>query len=376
MKNNPLFLLAPLSLTMVLFWAGCGSNPTAPGAPAPVTIILLETATFTPTVTPNGTATATPVPPPSVINGYFSTTPNTPVTLSNSTLNTLVTSDPNGDPLIFVFPGAPGNGTVSLVHTGSNNTVTYTPNGGFSGTDSFSYYVHDQVTNLDSKVQTMVFTVVPPPPATFSPTITSTPTSTQTPVTILVTATFTVTPTPTNTGTDTPTFTSTPTGTSTPTPNATACSTLSSFGDTAPNPSATKATNSALYSSPFVVPGSGGVETLFDLQIGFDLGGTTPVYAVVYDSITGNQIAVSNSQSVTAGYNTFPVTPCTLIQGNTYLLSLYMPLTLSGYLPTVAFDTAGVHYYQTPLSVPGNYYTFTSSPPITGSLIITGDVCP
>lgn len=199
MKTRLSALLWALLLPASALWLqGCPSKNVGPTAPAPVTIVELVTATFTttptasPTSTPGGPATATPVPPPVAINGYFTTNENTALVLSDSTLNTL-TSDPNGDPLNFIFPGSPDNGTVSLVHLDHINTVTYTPNNGFYGTDSFAYYVYDQITSESSSVQTMVITVAFVPTVTPTATITGTPTVTDT---ATPTSTPTVTPTP------------------------------------------------------------------------------------------------------------------------------------------------------------------------------------
>jgi hypothetical protein len=49
-------------------------------------------------------------------------------------------SDPNGDPLAVESVGAPGSGTV-VDH--GDGTVTYTPQAGFTGVDTFSYVVGD-----------------------------------------------------------------------------------------------------------------------------------------------------------------------------------------------------------------------------------------
>ena len=49
-------------------------------------------------------------------------------------------SDPNGDALHLGGFTQPDHGTVVLNHDG---TLTYTPNDGFSGTDSFAYAVTD-----------------------------------------------------------------------------------------------------------------------------------------------------------------------------------------------------------------------------------------
>ena len=61
---------------------------------------------------------------------------NTPVTvdvLANDT-------DPDGDPLAIYAVSAPQNGNAVQ---NSDNTITYTPNQNFAGSDSFSYYVSD-----------------------------------------------------------------------------------------------------------------------------------------------------------------------------------------------------------------------------------------
>ncbi|HEY5650101.1 MAG TPA: Ig-like domain-containing protein, partial [Acidimicrobiia bacterium] len=49
-------------------------------------------------------------------------------------------TDPLGDPLVVAAVSAPGNGTSSI---NGDDTITYTPNAGFFGTDSFTYDVCD-----------------------------------------------------------------------------------------------------------------------------------------------------------------------------------------------------------------------------------------
>ena len=48
-------------------------------------------------------------------------------------------SDPDGDPLLVIATSQPDNGLVSF----NNKTVTYSPNGGFSGADAFTYTISD-----------------------------------------------------------------------------------------------------------------------------------------------------------------------------------------------------------------------------------------
>jgi len=81
-----------------------------------------------------------------------------PGVLSNDT-------DPNGDTLTAVKVSDPTNGSLTL---NSDGSFTYTPNNGFSGTDSFTYKANDG-TN-DSNVVTVTITVQPDttPPTVFS----------------------------------------------------------------------------------------------------------------------------------------------------------------------------------------------------------------
>ncbi|MBN1994744.1 MAG: tandem-95 repeat protein [Anaerolineae bacterium] len=89
------------------------------------------TAAATVTVTVGGTNA-----PPVAVDDSASTEEDTSVTidvLGND-------SDPDGDTLIVDSVGAPGHG--SVVNNG-NGTITYTPNAGFTGTDSFTYSIND-----------------------------------------------------------------------------------------------------------------------------------------------------------------------------------------------------------------------------------------
>ena len=57
---------------------------------------------------------------------------------------TLAASDPDGDPLTFSIVSPPGNGSLSAI---TGNTVTYTPNANFSGSDSFTFRANDGSAN-------------------------------------------------------------------------------------------------------------------------------------------------------------------------------------------------------------------------------------
>ncbi len=70
---------------------------------------------------------------PAADNKTIITTPDTPVEII------LTGSDPEGNSLIFTITTNPENGAIS----GTAPNITYTPNTGFSGADSFEYVVND-----------------------------------------------------------------------------------------------------------------------------------------------------------------------------------------------------------------------------------------
>ena len=74
--------------------------------------------------------------------------------INNTQINTpvdiiLLASDIENDPLTFIIVDAPTHGSLS----GSVPNLTYTPNGGYSGSDSFTYKVND--THVDSVLATV-----------------------------------------------------------------------------------------------------------------------------------------------------------------------------------------------------------------------------
>jgi hypothetical protein len=102
------------------------------------------TDSFTYTVTDGGgnsaatvTVTVTPLPDPPVANDDAAATPEqTPVTIGVMA-NDL---DPDGDPISVTGVTTPANGAAAV---NENGAVTYTPNAGFSGTDTFTYTLTD-----------------------------------------------------------------------------------------------------------------------------------------------------------------------------------------------------------------------------------------
>ncbi len=132
--------------------AAGGSMPNSPG---PHTLSVVATDADGSSSLPT-TATYTVYPPPTC--GDVGATTNegvaVPVTLS--------CSDPNASPLSYAIDARPRHGTV----TRSHGVVTYTPDAGFTGTDSFIYHA----TSADgaSATQTATILVLAPPTAEIS----------------------------------------------------------------------------------------------------------------------------------------------------------------------------------------------------------------
>jgi glucose/arabinose dehydrogenase/regulation of enolase protein 1 (concanavalin A-like superfamily) len=97
--------------------------------------------------------------------------PNAAPTANSQTVTTakdtaanikLTGSDPNGDPLTYGVTSQPTNGTLS----GTAPNLTYTPNPGFTGSDSFNFKVNDGTS--DSATATVSITVTVPLPSPWS----------------------------------------------------------------------------------------------------------------------------------------------------------------------------------------------------------------
>jgi hypothetical protein len=124
---------------------------------------------FTYTVQDNAAAPATsnvatvtitvsaPVSAPAAVNDSASTAFNTPVTITVLANDTAGTNPINSASVAIATPAA--NGSATADPTG---TVTYTPNLGFSGSDSFGYTVNDS-TGRSSNVATVTVTVATAP---------------------------------------------------------------------------------------------------------------------------------------------------------------------------------------------------------------------
>lgn len=108
------------------------------------------------------------------------------VTAFRDEKNTIILkgTDPESDNLIMQISSGPANGTLSSINV-NNNSVVYTPNPGYTGSDTFTFTARDS--QFTSSAATVTITVAERP--------TPTPIPTQTP-TATVTSTATNTPTP------------------------------------------------------------------------------------------------------------------------------------------------------------------------------------
>lgn len=77
-------------------------------------------------------------------------------------------SDPEGSALTAILVSGPSNGSLTL---NADGTFSYTPNSGFTGTDSFTYKANDG--SLDSNVATMTITVTAAPVVNQAPVLNS-----------------------------------------------------------------------------------------------------------------------------------------------------------------------------------------------------------
>ncbi|WP_172300496.1 Ig-like domain-containing protein [Pseudoruegeria sp. HB172150] len=108
------------------------------------------------TATVNITVNALPNTAPTAVDDSFDVAEN-----GSATVNLLTNdSDADGDPLSMLSVGDAANGTVTLNPDG---TVTYVPNAGFTGTDSFTYTVTDGEDNSTATATVTVEADTPPP---------------------------------------------------------------------------------------------------------------------------------------------------------------------------------------------------------------------
>jgi Big-like domain-containing protein len=142
------------------------------------TYTVRDTAGNTATAKVTVTVSATPNRPPVAANDAASTTKNTAVTIDVLANDT----DPDGDQLSVQSVTDPPHGTA----TNNGNSVTYTPDSNFVGTDTFNYTVSDGRGGTSSAMVTVNVTQPVNRPPTANPD--SATTQQNTPVTINVVA--------------------------------------------------------------------------------------------------------------------------------------------------------------------------------------------
>jgi kumamolisin len=122
------------------FSAGVGwDHPTGWGTPVATNLIANI---VTPTTGGGGVAA------PTASNGSVTTAENTAVS------GTLSASGPSGAALSFAIVAQPANGSVTLTNA-STGAFTYTPNSGFSGTDSFTFDASDSGGTSNTATETV-----------------------------------------------------------------------------------------------------------------------------------------------------------------------------------------------------------------------------
>jgi subtilisin family serine protease/subtilisin-like proprotein convertase family protein len=98
--------------------------------------------------------------PPDAIDDNATTNEDTPVTIAVLANDT----DPDNDPLRVTAVTQPANGSVTINGAGPNNTVTYTPDPNWNGTDVFTYTVSDGNGGFDTATVTVVVQPINDPP--------------------------------------------------------------------------------------------------------------------------------------------------------------------------------------------------------------------
>lgn len=138
-----LLILAVLAAPL-LFQLACGKADT-PATPAPVTVYIVVTASFTPTNTPTSTHTGTPTVTPTATPEPPMLDPISPQGVSESLPPlhvTLGAVDPYGNSVLFTLFSGPSHGSASI----SGNTLIYTADSGYTGSDSLVIKGTDSVT--------------------------------------------------------------------------------------------------------------------------------------------------------------------------------------------------------------------------------------
>jgi VCBS repeat-containing protein len=99
---------------------------------------------------------------------------------------TLTGSDVDGDPLTFNQPTNPNNGTLDIdLNYTTNGKLTYIPNSGFNGSDSFTFTVNDGTVDSDPVTVSVTVTKVNQPPVASSQDVVTDEDDTPVPITLL-----------------------------------------------------------------------------------------------------------------------------------------------------------------------------------------------
>jgi hypothetical protein len=102
--------------------------------------------------------------PPVARDDAYTATEDTPLTIAAPGV-LANDSDADADPLTAILATGPTHGTLNLHPDGS---FTYTPNAGYTGPDSFTYFAYDG-TDRSNSPATVSITVNPRPPAVTPP---------------------------------------------------------------------------------------------------------------------------------------------------------------------------------------------------------------
>ncbi|NJN29417.1 MAG: cadherin-like domain-containing protein [Synechococcales cyanobacterium RM1_1_8] len=147
-----------------------GSGPIEDSASTPEVLTFTATATSGGTIG-NGTASVTIYDNPSQVpaanrapvadDDTYGTPFNTVLTVDPASGVLLGDADPDGDALTAAIAAQPGNGSVTLNNNGS---FSYSPNSGFSGSDTFTYTANDGRGGTDSATVTVNVGAAPPTP--------------------------------------------------------------------------------------------------------------------------------------------------------------------------------------------------------------------